>query len=206
MWSGEAAASDFLDCAGEPCDYDVLAGRNEFDEITGTEVETLRRHDLAAPGDISARRNACPTSKIDGNDGWEMAWPFPFHEILVVAGGDNVASAKISFINPILVVQDMVFAATTEAAIEDVVAAFESQPHAFANDESAGAELLAQDTKAADFRFGRDASDNSGNGSAVAENVFALACDCGQSEAIIDDGEIVGQSKALEHWVSCFDA
>ena len=105
VWRGEAAASDFLYRARKPCDHDVLPGCDEFDEVAGA-VEKARA--------ISARGTPC---KVYGDDGREMAGPFAFHEILIVAGGDDMASSKVGFVDPIFVVQHVIFAAATEAAI-----------------------------------------------------------------------------------------
>src|SRR5947208_17160256 len=96
---GEAAASDFLYRTGRPCDDDVLAGGDKFDEVAGA---------------VEQRTGRETSGKINRHDGWEMAGPFAFHEILIVASGDNMASAKVGFVNPIFVEQDMIFAATAE--------------------------------------------------------------------------------------------
>jgi len=171
----EAAASDFLYRTGEPCNDYVLAGRDEFDEVAGSVEKFIvaRREFPRAAGFRTAREGARPT-KIHRYDRRKMSRPFAFHEVLVVAGGDDVASAKIRFIYPILVVEHMIFATTTEAAVENVVSAFEREPYAFANDERARAELLPKHTEAANLRFGRDSPYDSGDGCAVAEDVFAF--------------------------------
>jgi len=46
-----------------------------------------------------------------------MPRPLAFHEILIVAGRDDVAPLEVGFVNPILVLQDVVFAATAKTAI-----------------------------------------------------------------------------------------
>ena len=127
MRCGEAAASDFLYRTGQPCDDDVLAGGDKFDEVAGA---------------VEQRTGRETSGKINRHDAREMAGPFAFHEILIVARRHNVASAKISFIDPIFVMQDVIFAATTKAAIKNVIATFEREPHAFPNDERARAKLF----------------------------------------------------------------
>src|SRR5437870_5327525 len=70
---GEAAATDFFNCAGKPCDNDILAWSNEFHEIAGAVAER-------AQGNITAaRRDARRTSKVDSDGGGEMTGPFAFH-------------------------------------------------------------------------------------------------------------------------------
>ena len=98
-----------------------------------------------------------------------------FHEILVVAGCDDVASAKISFVDPIFVVEDMIFATATKAAIENVITSLQRQPHAFADDQCARAQLFSEHPEAANLRLWRDSPDDPGDGGAMAENVLGSA-------------------------------
>ena len=120
--SGKAAAGDFLFCPAAPGDFDVLTAGGEFDEVTASGKENLRLFALGEGG---------------GDDCGKIPGPFALEIILVVAGSDNVPAADVSAIDPILILQDVVFAPTTEAAIEDVIAFFESLASAFANDEGA---------------------------------------------------------------------
>lgn len=201
---GEAAARDLLYCAGEPGDDDVLTGRDEFDEIAGPVEEGVGQKVIAARRDArptgnmarggpafvkstSARQAARRVGEVDGNDGREMAGPFAFHEILVVAGRDDVAAAEVSFVDPIFIQQDVVFAGAAKAAIQDVIAAFEGEADAFADDKRAGAKLFTQDAEAADFRIRSNAFDDAGDGGAVAEDIAAFAGDCREAKTVIND-------------------
>ncbi len=203
---GEAAASDFLYRAGEPRDDDVLAGSDEFDEVARAIEKFVVVGRARGPVRIAARAVRSARRKVHRDDGWEMARPFAFHEVLIIASGDDVASANVGFVDPIFVVQDMIFATTTETAVENVVATFQREPHAFADDECARAELFAEHAKAANFCFRRDSPDDPGNGCAMPENVFSSAFDGRQSEPVVDDSEIIGQSEAFQHGMSCLDA
>lgn len=131
-----------------------------------------------------------------------MSRPFPLHEVLVIASGDDVASTQVSFIDPIFVMQDMIFAATTEAAVENVVTAFEREPHAFADNQRARAQLLAKHAEAADLRFRSNSPDNPGYRSAMAKNVLALPLHSCQSQSVVNHGQIVRQDKAFQHGMS----
>src|SRR6266481_4585550 len=194
VWCGEAAPSNLLYRASQPCNDYVLAGCDEFDEIARPIEKRLT---------ISTRGGPC---KVHRNHAREMSRPLALHEVLIIARGDDMASAQVGFVDPIFVVQDVIFAATTKAAVENVVTAFQGQPHAFANDECARAELLAKHPEAANLRLRCDSPDDPRDGCAVAENVFALTFDGRQSQPVVDDREIVGQNKLLKHRMSCLDA
>src|SRR5438445_1190824 len=106
----EAAAGDFLAAASDPCDFDILAACGKLDQLAEAAVKPLGLRTIG---------------EVHRNDRGEMARPFALHKILIVARGDDVPAEDISFIDPIFVEQDLVFAATAETAIEDMIAAFE---------------------------------------------------------------------------------
>src|SRR5437764_7671754 len=127
-----------------------------------------------------------------------MAGPFTFQIILIVARSYNVTSSDVRFVNPILIQQDVVLPAAAETAIQNVIASFERQPGAFADDHRARAQLLAQYSKAPDLRLGRYGSNNLRNCAAVAKNIVAFSSDSGDAETIISDGQIVCQLQPLK--------
>ena len=114
----EAAASDLATAVIAPAHIKVHAISHEFDQRPGPVKQSLGR--LAS-------------NKIYRDDAWEMGRPFSFGTINVIARGDNVTSGQISGINPILVEEDVVFAAAPEAAIEYVITALNSSAGGFPN-------------------------------------------------------------------------
>jgi len=189
--SGEAAASDFLFRAAAPGDFDILTARGEFDEVTAPRKESVGLVTLGESG---------------GNDGGEITGPLTLEVILVVAGGDDVTAADVGAVDPIFVLQDVVFATATKAAIQDVIASFQGLASAFANDEGARAELIAENAETADFGFGRDLADNSGNSRAVSEDIGTVSGRRGDLEAVVEKRQIIGQLQTVEQRVGRFDA
>src|SRR6266704_2711514 len=162
MRRGETAARHFLVASSDPGHPDVLAAGGEFHELTEAAEKNFG---LGATG------------KIDGDDTGKMAGPFAFEEIFVVAGGDDMAAESVGFIYPIFVKQHLVFASAAEAAVQDMVAAFERLADAFPDDESAGAEMFAQDAEAANLGLRRQLANDAGDSGAVAINIAALTGD-----------------------------
>src|SRR5258707_7303309 len=87
-----------------------------------------------------------------------------------------------------------------------MVAAFERLADALANDERAGAQMLAQDAKAADLRVGRQFAENARDGGALAKNIPAFARHNCDLEIPVNDGPIVRQREAAERRVGRLDA
>src|SRR5438105_626178 len=126
MRGGETAAGHFLYSPVQPGHFDVLPARAKLDEITRTIIERLPIID---------------TGKVHSNNAGKVPRPFAFHEIDIVASGNNMPAPDVGFIDPIFVLQNMVFPATPEAAIEDMIAAIQSLTDAFANNRGARAQL-----------------------------------------------------------------
>src|SRR5262245_23337892 len=108
--SGEAAAGHFFASATEPGHIEILAAGGELDKVAQPTKEEFRLIAL---------------SKIHSNNRWEMPGPFTLHEVLVIAGRNDVAALDVSLVDPILVEQHLVLARTTEAAVQDMVAALD---------------------------------------------------------------------------------
>lgn len=191
---GETAARDFLYCTRKPRNHNVLPGRNKFDEVAWT-IKKRRS--------ISARR---APAKVHRNNSRKMSRPLAFHEILVIAGRDDVASAQIRFIDPIFVMQHMIFATTTKAAVENVIPAFQSQPYAFADNQRARPQLVAKHAKTPNLRFRRDFTKNPSDRSSMAENVLALPLHSCQSQSVLNHSQIVHEDEAIQHRMSCLDS
>src|SRR5262245_36058409 len=117
MRRGEAAAGDALAAAAHPGDFQVLATRSEFDQVPGLVAK------LVWP--LEGR-------EVDRDDGGEMAGPFAAQEVLVVAGGDQVAAFDVGLVYPVFVVEHLIFTAATKTAVENMIAALQRQARAFA--------------------------------------------------------------------------
>ena len=80
-----------------------------------------------------------------------MTGPFASHEVLVVAGSDNVTAQNIGLINPIFVEQDLIFAPATKTAVQNMVTFFQRLTGAFTDDLGAGTQLVAEDPETAEL-------------------------------------------------------
>ena len=87
-----------------------------------------------------------------------------------------------------------------------MVATFQREPHAFADDKCARAKLLAKHAETANLRVRRNSPDDPGNGSAVAENILALPLYCFQLQPVVNHGQIIGQGEPFQHGVRSIDA
>src|SRR5256885_985446 len=174
----ETAPGHFLAAAPGPGHFDILPAGRELDQLAQTAIERFRLRTFG---------------EVHREDSREMPRPFTFHEIFVIAGSDNVTSLNVSLINPIFIKQHLVLAAATEAAVNNMVTAFERLPNSFANDQAAGTQMFAQHAKAPDLSFGRELMDNPGDGRAVAENIPLLAGDNRYLEILINDRNVIGE-------------
>src|SRR5262249_34912181 len=100
----------------------------------------------------------------------------------------------------------LIFATATEAAIQNMVAAFESETDTFANDQRARPEMFTQDAKAADFSVWRKIADNSGDGGAMAEDIASVPRHSDDLQIFFYDGEIIGKGQPGELGMIGFDA
>lgn len=187
---GEAAAGDFLAAAAAPGDVEVVTASGKFDELARA---------------IEKRLGIGRASEVDSDHRRKVSRPFAFEEVVVVARGDDVAAHEVGFIDPVLVLQDLVFAAATETAMENVVTAIERLAHTFANDGGAGTELLAEDTEAADLNVGSSLPQDAGNGRAVSINVLAATRHAVQLQAVVDDGEVIREGESVQVRMCGFD-
>lgn len=121
MRSSKTASGYSLVGSVRPCDVDVFTPRGEFDQLSTLATELL--------GMLKAREVYC-------DDGRKMTWPFAFGEVLAVAGGNDVSPSHVSLVNPVLVEKHVVFTTAPEAAIENVVAAFNGHSRSLTNDQT----------------------------------------------------------------------
>src|SRR5262245_48920951 len=135
LGSGETAPRNLFSAAADPRNFEVLAGCGKFNKLSETAKELSRRS---------------RESEVHGNDGRKVSRPLPFMVILTIAGGDDMPTEDVGFINPILVQQHLIFAAAAETAVQNVIAAFEGETHAFADDERARTEVFAEHTETPD--------------------------------------------------------
>src|SRR6267142_5939737 len=98
----KAAAGDFLDPATHPGYFQVPAARKKFNQLSRLIKKQV--------GLITIGESYCDYRR-------KVAWPFPLHEISVVAGGYYVAPLEVGFIDPVFVLQDMIFTRAAETAV-----------------------------------------------------------------------------------------
>lgn len=117
-----------------------------------------------------------------------------------------MAAEIVGLINPIFVEQHLVVSPAAEAAIQDVVASLHGLARSLADDERAGAQMLAQNTKASDFRLRCELPNDAGDCGAMAIHVAAIAGHSGDLLTLFDNGYVIGQGQPLQKRMLTFDA
>src|ERR1041385_6243667 len=74
---------------------------------------------------------------VRSHNTWEVAGPFRRSEVVVITGGDDVDAFQVRFVDPLLVLEDVLRQTATEAAIQNVIAPIDCLPHTFTNDNRA---------------------------------------------------------------------
>src|SRR5205814_4636702 len=120
--SRKATASHFLGCMIIPGQSYVHAAGCKFDEMTRLVEEGVV---IIEPSHVG-RDN---TGKVTG--------PFRRGEIVVITRGNDMNTLEIGFVDPLLVLEDVFGQAAAETAIQNVIAAIDRLPDAFANDHGA---------------------------------------------------------------------
>src|SRR5256885_10402438 len=106
MRNSEAAAGHFFPLPAAPGNVQIISACRKFNQL---------------PRAIKQRFRIVRSSEIDRDDRWKMSRPFPFQEIVVITGGDNMAPLDVGLIDPILVLQHLVQAAAAEAAMKNMI-------------------------------------------------------------------------------------
>src|SRR2546421_3842347 len=70
---------------------------------------------------------------VDCDHAGEVTRPFRRGEIVVIAGGNEMNAFEVSFVDPFLVLEDMLGQPATKATIQDVVVLVDRLSDAFAN-------------------------------------------------------------------------
>src|SRR3954468_13640405 len=99
-------------------------------------------------------------SHVRSDDAGKVARPFRRSEIVVVTSRDDVDTFEESFVDPFLVLKDVLRQTATEPAIQDVIATIDRLPHSFTDDDGARTKVSAQNPDAANLRIGRDSPDH----------------------------------------------
>src|SRR5437763_3358162 len=130
---GEAAARDLLGRMVVPRQSYIYSARGKLNQVPRLVEEGMIF--------IEARH-------VDRDHTGEVTRPFRRGEVVVIARGNKVNALEISFVDPFLVLEDMLGQSAAKATVQDMVVLVDRLPDAFANDHGARAQVLAEDTKA----------------------------------------------------------
>src|SRR5258705_6976655 len=108
-----------------------------------------------------------------------------------------MAAEIVGLINPIFIEQNLIVPSASKAAVQDVVTALHGLARSLSDDERAGAQMLAQNSKASNFRLGRQFANDASDSGAVPIDIATVARHCGDLLAFFDNCHIVGQDYAL---------
>src|SRR5689334_14176372 len=117
----KTASRHFLYGAAQPGNHDIFPGGGKFGKVSPAIMKFFRTG---------------ATLGIYGNDGGKMPRPLAFGKILVIARGDDVSILEVRSVDPIFVIKDVILAAATKAAVDDVVSAFDRQKSGGANNHA----------------------------------------------------------------------